>query len=152
MKDKNLFNESDYTFFDFDETANTRKCATPTDGFQIYTMKNAKSSNHTLTIGSDISKIIERKGLGMMRIRVDNITGQIHAVFNNEKGKKLGRSNGSRNYRICGIDVVKCILEHKNVEFNPCEEAQRYSGTCSGDLSHSDKYATFELLDIKSLD
>lgn len=100
-------------------------------------------------MGKRASTAILQKGLDKMRIRIDNITGQIHLVFNKSVGKSIYKpTKGSKLCRIGGVDVVKCIIEHMGGAIPRQETALRFMGDCSADLSNSDEYATFELKNL----
>mgnify|MGYP007098721011 CR=1 FL=1 len=148
MKDYNYKGKEDFTFFDF-ENKRAGRNTIPENGFQIYILNSAKSNNYAISMGKRASTSIIQKGLNKMRIRVDNITGQIHLVFNKSIGKNLYKpTKGSKICRVGGVDVVKCIVEHFGGAISRQETALKYMGDCSNDLSNSDEYATFELTNL----
>lgn len=148
MKERNNNEKSDFTFFDFESKRGGRNTI-PERGFQLYILKG-KSQNYTLSMGKLVSKQIIEKGLDKMRIRVDNITGQIHLVFNKTIGKSLNKPpKGSCICRVGGRELVKCIIDHMGGVLTPQNAALKLIGDCSPDLSNSKDYATFELTNLR---
>ena len=77
-----MFNEKveDFTFFDF--AAQADRTRLKSNQFSI----NRKRKNQMLTFNKEVSCLAMERGLLFLRIRKDNITGDLHPVFTKDTG------------------------------------------------------------------
>lgn len=83
----------DFTFYDFDGHS---ACRIGDDQIAI----NHKKNYYSVTFSQKKSKEILKSGLKRVRIRVDNITGEIHFVINNDFGAILGRTGSGSSVNV----------------------------------------------------
>jgi hypothetical protein len=98
----------DYTFYDFFQKNKSR---IPDNHISISWHKRT----YYLLISINISKEIRESGLDKLRVRVDNITNDIHLLFNNEVGLPVNLE-GEIAIRINNLDLVKLIYNHFSIK------------------------------------
>lgn len=106
----------DYTFYDF-ETPNQDSRIIAEGTAVIY----YRSKGKYLIFGKTESEKILKSGLLRMRIRVDNITGAIHFVFNKTQGATSNTK--SKNIRFTNGDLVEFLMIQLGLER---KEGSRY--------------------------
>ena len=100
----------DYTYFDFESRGRRKKM----DEHQC--ALNHYDKRHCLTINQTCSAYIIEQGLQRVRIRYDNITGDVCLVFNKEIGTPVGvTGKESQNSIISNMGFVAKIIELLNI-------------------------------------
>lgn len=127
----------DFTFYDF---GNGSSCRIGDDQIAI----NHKKNNYSITFSQTKSKEILKSGLKRVRIRVDNITGEIHFVINNDFGAILGRtgSGSSVNVKIGNKQLVKFLCNRLKFD----EKSDRDLVYISNDLANNKDYITYKII------
>lgn len=126
----------DYTFIDFDNGSVQR--AIKFVGREMLISSNKHSMY--IRLSNSVSDEIDRKSLDRLRIRIDNLTGDIYLVFNCSIGlsfhKRIGRKTISINSKEL-VEKLNSLI--KNNELKRIEKL-------SDDLSNSDLYATYKIM------
>lgn len=105
-------NESDmedYTFYDFETPKKDSRIIAEGTAVIYY-----RSKNKYLIFGKTESEEIRNNGLVRMRVRIDNITGAIHFVFNKTKGAMYKASG--KNVKFTINDMVEFLMVHLRLE------------------------------------
>lgn len=131
-------NMEDFTFYDF--TSSDGKRRLQENQFSI----NHKKSNHSVTVCQQLSTTILNTKLLYLRIRKDNITGDIHFVFNREVGCKITTNGSSENKNVTIIN--KPLVEFLVKELSLSESSERDVLELSKNLSNSPDYLTYKIL------
>lgn len=129
-------NMEDFTFYDFGNS-NSRKLEP--NHFSV----NHKKSNYSVTFNLNTSKQILDSGLIFVRIRKDNITGDLHFVFNKQLGCKVSETGNSRkNVTIINKKLTMFLVE----ELKLSSESDRDVVEHSNNLSNSSDYLTYKIM------
>lgn len=124
----------DFTFYDFDGNSDKRKIH---KGTAVVMFKS--EHNKYLLFGKTETEEIKKRGLIKMRVRVDNITGEIHFVFNKEHGAKA--VNIERNLKFTNTDLVVFLMEHLNLG----KKEGRYIINIGENLSRTNEFITYKV-------
>lgn len=126
-------NMEDFTFYDFNGNPDKRKIQKGTAVVMF------KSGHKYLLFGKTETDEINKSGLIKMRVRVDNITGEIHFVFNKNHGAEA--VNRERNLKFTNADLVVFLMEHLNLG----KKEGRYIINIGSDLSKTKDYITYKV-------
>jgi len=132
----------DYTFDDFDKSCTRSKLQ------ENEISINYKKSNHTVTFNQDVSAEIVIGGLTHVRIRKDNITGDIHFVFNNTTGcaATIRNTKGAKNIIIINKDLVDFLVKELNLDKNVSRSVIEISGNLA---NRSSEYLTYKIIGVE---
>ena len=131
-------NMEDFTFFDFDEGSKIRERKIEKGQMAI----NYKTKNAYATMSREDTDDIANAGLDKVRIRVDNITGAMHLVFNKEKGATVTLKN-KKNATMSNQKMVEFLLEKLRLEK---KDGTRYLIDIGCNLSNVDGVITYNIL------
>ena len=126
----------DFTFYDFDKTG-TISDRVIDKGKAAINYKNKKGSY--LSFGIRESSEIISKGLLKMRVRVDNITGAIHLLFNKEQGAPAAVRN-KKNITLVNQQLVDFLADRLGLEKKP---GVRHIINIGDNISNSDGFVTY---------
>jgi hypothetical protein len=123
----------DYTFYDFEKQPSTHRIVQGTAAL------NFKNSNKYLIFGIEESRYISKSGLLKMRIRVDNITGALHFVFNKTQGATAAVKDN--NVKVVNADLVDFLMNYLSLG----KKEGRYIINIGSDLSKTKDYITYKV-------
>lgn len=127
----------DFTFFDFDKSP--RGCVMKADEFSL----NHKAQYYTITFNMEVSTMIRKGGYKYLRIRHDNITGELHFIFTKNKGLQFStEKNHAKNITIKNKDMVLFLINKLNISYNSVRTAIKISKN----LANSNEFLTFKIL------
>ena len=134
-----MFNEKveDFTFFDF--AAQADRTRLKSNQFSI----NRKRKNQMLTFNKEVSCLAMERGLLFLRIRKDNITGDLHLVFTKDTGLPVTPTGTLKTNVLARSPQLISFLE-KELCLPPGDS--RCIALMSEDLSNSPDYLTFKIL------
>ena len=127
----------DFTFFDFDKNGSVRERSIEPGTAAI----NYKKKNGYLSFGIDESKEIIKRNLMRMRVRLDNITGAIHFVFNAEQGATAVIKN-KKNINLNNQQLVDFLCEKLKLEK---KDGSRYIIKIGKNLSNTQGFITYNI-------
>ena len=127
----------DFTFYDFDKSSNVRDRVIEAGKAAI----NYKKTGSYLSFGVNESSAIIKGGLLKMRVRVDNITGAMHFVFNKDQGATAAVRN-KKNVVLTNKQLVDFLIERLRIE---AKENERYLINIGKNLSNTDNFITFNV-------
>ncbi|MBP3573620.1 MAG: hypothetical protein J6J71_03315 [Prevotella sp.] len=127
----------DFTFFDFDKAVNVRDRAIEPGKAAI----NYKKTGSYLSFGITESTDIINGNLLKMRVRVDNITGAIHFVFNKEQGATAAIRN-KKNIVLTNKQLVDFLMQRLHLE---AKDGERYIINIGKNLSNTDGFITYNV-------
>ena len=131
----------DFTFFDF-ESRNWRS-RMEDDEFAV----NHSVSYKSVTFNQAISEEIIRSGLTKVRIRKDNITGDLHFVFNSENGSRITVTGKTRkNVVVANRSLVGFLVEQLRLD----EDSARDVMHLSKNLANAGGYLTYKIMKKKT--
>lgn len=130
---KEKTNMEDYTFYDFEKQPSTHRIVQGTAAL------NFKNSNKYLIFGIEESRYISKSGLLKMRIRVDNITGALHFVFNKTQGATAAVKDN--NVKVVNADLVDFLMNYLSLG----KKEGRYIINIGNDLSKTKDYITYKV-------
>lgn len=122
----------DFTFFDFESKGTSFGIAPHT--FAI----NRKKGNYTVVMSKSDSKTIIENNLLRLRLRQDNITGDLHFVFNATTGAKCVVKN-KHNVTVANRELVEFLTKALGYE----ENGERVIADISEDIANTKEYVTF---------
>ena len=134
----------DFTFYDFEKVSPVRERKIE-DG---YVAINYKNKGSYITLSKRETNDIQSEGLSKVRVRVDNITGAMHLVFNNEHGvavtfkKSYGYNIKTTNAILSSQQLVDFIVERLNLEK---KDGSRYLVNIGNNLSKTDGFLTYNV-------
>lgn len=137
-KEKQQSNENnmeDYTFYDFDNSNQDSRIIAEGTAVIYY-----RTKNKYLIFGKTESEEILRSGLVKMRVRVDNITGAIHFLFNKEQGATSNTK--SKNVRFTNSELVEFLMVQLGLER---KEGSRYIISIGQNLSRTSDFITYKV-------
>lgn len=137
-KEKQQSNENnmeDYTFYDFDNSNQDSRIIAEGTAVIYY-----RTKNKYLIFGKTESEEILRSGLVKMRVRVDNITGAIHFLFNKEQG--AASNTKSKNVRFTNSELVEFLMVQLGLER---KEGSRYIISIGQNLSRTSDFITYKV-------
>jgi hypothetical protein len=126
----------DFTFFDFDKPNSVRDRAIDEGTAAI----NYKKKNGYLSFGQSESIGIARSELLKLRVRIDNITGAMHFVFNKDHGAAVTVRNSKKSICICNQQLVDFLCERLNLEK---KDGSRYIIKIGKNLSNTEDFVTY---------
>ena len=133
----------DFTFFDFGQTTQ-RSGYMKADEFSLNHTKN----NYTVTLNMEVSNMIREGKFDHLRIRMDNITGEIHLIFTRDKGLKFRSEEGiKKNVSISSKEMVQFLVH----QFGINDESGREIIKISKNLANSNDFLTFKILRDKTI-
>lgn len=125
----------DYTFYDFDNSNQDSRIIAEGTAVIYY-----RTKNKYLIFGKTESEEILRSGLIKMRVRVDNITGAIHFLFNKEQGAVSNTK--SKNVRFTNSELVEFLMVQLGLER---KEGSRYIISIGQNLSRTSDFITYKV-------
>lgn len=134
-KQSNENNMEDYTFYDFDNSNQDSRIIAEGTAVIYY-----RTKNKYLIFGKTESEEILRSGLIKMRVRVDNITGAIHFLFNKETGATSNTK--SKNVRFTNSELVEFLMVQLGLER---KEGSRYIISIGQNLSRTSDFITYKV-------
>lgn len=134
-KQSNENNMEDYTFYDFDNSNQDSRIIAEGTAVIYY-----RTKNKYLIFGKTESEEILRSGLIKMRVRVDNITGAIHFLFNKEQG--AASNTKSKNVRFTNSELVEFLMVQLGLER---KEGSRYIISIGQNLSRTSDFITYKV-------
>lgn len=137
-KEKQQSNENnmeDYTFYDFDNSNQDSRIIAEGTAVIYY-----RTKNKYLIFGKTESEEILRSGLIKMRVRVDNITGAIHFLFNKEQG--AASNTKSKNVRFTNSELVEFLMVQLGLER---KEGSRHIINIGQNLSRTSDFITYKV-------
>lgn len=134
-KQSNENNMEDYTFYDFDNSNQDSRIIAEGTAVIYY-----RTKNKYLIFGKTESEEILRSGLIKMRVRVDNITGAIHFLFNKEQGATSNTK--SKNVRFTNSELVEFLMVQLGLER---KEGSRYIISIGQNLSRTSDFITYKV-------
>lgn len=128
----------DFTFYDF-----TYKNRCSSIGENKFALNNTEKTC-CLTFNVETSAEIIKNGLLFLRLRVDNITGDMHLVFTKDTGLKLQLSGSStrKNVLAKNKSLVAMLSERLGIS----KQSGRYLVGISGNMANSTEYLTYKIL------
>ncbi len=130
---KSMEQQNDYTFFDFTSSRN------PSNVIRHGTFTITIHLNSRLiSFGQKESKEIIDSGLTNLRIRLDNITGAIHFIFNKENGTTFRSAKG--RVVVQNKELINFLLDKFNVAK---KDVGRYVFNISDNIAKSKDYLTY---------
>ena len=126
-------NMEDFTFYDFDKPQQFRRIVQGT------AVINSKKSGKYLIFGIDDSADIIRSKLLKMRVRVDNITGVLHFVFNKEQGAAVVVKDN--NAKLCNAELVDFLVDYLHLS----KKEERHVINIGENLSRTNEYITYKV-------
>lgn len=134
LKDSDM---EDFTFYDF--TSNERGRRLQKNQFSI----NHKKGNFSVTFCIETSKQILDRELMFVRIRKDNITGDLHFIFNKQTGCKISvTGKSSKNVTIINKEFAMFFVK----ELRLSSDSDRDIAEHSNNLSNSGDYLTYKII------
>jgi hypothetical protein len=134
-KQSNENNMEDYTFYDFDNSNQDSRIIAEGTAVIYY-----RTKNKYLIFGKTESEDILRSGLVKMRVRVDNITGAIHFLFNKDTG--AASNTKSKNVRFTNSELVEFLMVQLGLER---KEGSRYIISIGQNLSRTSDFITYKV-------
>lgn len=134
-KQSNENNMEDYTFYDFDNSNQDSRIIAEGTAVIYY-----RTKNKYLIFGKTESEEILRSGLIKMRVRVDNITGAIHFLFNKETGATSNTK--SKNVRFTNSELVEFLMVQLGLER---KEGSRHVISIGQNLSRTSDFITYKV-------
>jgi hypothetical protein len=132
--DPTVTTKDDFTFYDFSGKNSVRNRRIEEGQAAI----NYKKAQSTLSFGiAESTHIIRCKTL-RMRVRVDNITGAMHLVFNKDQGAAVTVKN-NKNVSLINQQLADFLMERLQIEKTP----GRYFISIGKNIAHSDEFVTF---------
>lgn len=131
----------DFTFFDFDKPSSVRERAIQEGQMAI----NYKNKNSYITFGQKETQEIACADLTKVRVRLDNITGAVHLVFNKEKGAAVTFKN-RKNAVISNQELVNFVMDKLKL---PKKYGERHIVYIGCNLSNVDGFITYNILKAK---
>ena len=128
----------DFTFYDFEKKHTGRTL----EGLQFSV--NRKPGQCMVYFNPLLSEMISKKRLTHLRVREDNITGELHFVFNKERGIPINAKDNHVKNIIVRNKELTTFLATKTGHSN---DRMFYIKTTS-DLSNSKDYCTIKLLKV----
>lgn len=133
--------QEDYQWFDFDKScrgrhrgrldeSTIRVCAT-------------KSKLHAVYFNHKISEEIKGSKLTRMRIRVDLVTGDMHPIFNKDRGATVNIK--TRRVQINNKELVEFLMDKMGKEYDENNHVL-FSVHVSPNMSNSQKFLTYKIL------
>lgn len=135
-KTESINKMEDFTFFDFDKPNSVRDRAIDEGTAAI----NYKKKNGYLSFGQSESIGIARSELLKLRVRIDNITGAMHFVFNKDHGAAVTVRNSKKSICICNQQLVDFLCERLNLEK---KDGSRYIIKIGKNLSNTEDFVTY---------
>lgn len=129
----------DFTFFDFTES--TRKGS----GRRLreHTFSVVYNDSSCITINIEDGKIIREKQMTHLRVRKDNVTGELCLVFNKERGIPLKLEKDVQTTTIQCKALVEFLYHELSLRL---EKRTRHIFSISENIANSDEYVTFRIL------
>lgn len=127
----------DFTFFDFDKKSPVRDRTIEPGKAAI----NYKKTGAYLSFGITESLDIIKGNLLKMRVRVDNITGAMHFVFNKDQGATAAIRN-KRNITLMNKQLVDFLMERLHLE---AKDGQRYLINIGKNMSNAEGFITYNV-------
>ena len=132
----------DFTFYDFEKKPSV---SDRTIG-KGHAALNYNKRNMCLSFGTHESADIIKADLLKVRVRVDNITGDMHLVFNRQQGAPATIKN-QKNISVVNKDLVEFLM---TTQCLPLEDGSRHIIDISENLSNSKDYITYKIIRKKS--
>ena len=130
-------NMEDFTFFDFEKKKAGQKLAIEEGTAAL----NYKIKDSFLSFGIAESAAIIKNNLLRMRVRLDNITGAIHLVFNKDQGAQATVKN-DKNVTILNQELVAFLVDKLKLDK---KEGERYIIKIGKNLSNTDGFITYNI-------
>ncbi len=131
-------NMENFTFFDFDKPSGVRERQIQEGQAAI----NYKKKGSYLTFGQKESQELCKAELNHVRVRLDNITGAIHLVFNKDKGAAVTLRN-RKNAIIGNQELVNFIMDKLKLEK---KDGERHIIDIGCNLSKTNEFITYNIL------
>lgn len=128
----------DFTFFDFDKPTGVRERMIQEGQAAI----NYKKKGSYLTFGQKETSDLFSAQLNHVRIRVDNITGAVHMVFNKDKGAAVTLRSG-KNAVIGNQELINFVMDKLKLDK---KEGERYMIDIGKNLSNTEDFITYNLI------
>lgn len=128
----------DFTFYDFEK----KPAVSDRTIGKGHAALNYNKKNMCLSFGVHESTDIIKAKLMKVRVRVDNITGDMHLVFNRDQGAQATIKN-QKNISILNKDLVEFLM---TTQCLPLNEGSRHIIDISGNLSNSPDYITYKII------
>ena len=148
-KNIHLNSDEDYTFIDFTPIAKGK--ALTKGKISIFArpvrVKNGRrdSAYNAFRINAVDAAHLQRLGLDMLRLRRDNLTGELYLVFNSTVGLKLKFEQNARSAVIASGELVEYLANWAGAKPDG-NGITRAELEISDDLSNSPDFATFHIL------
>ena len=126
----------DFTFYDFTNgVGQGRKLAE--NSFSI----NNKKGNRYVTFGKDKSLEIIQGGFEHLRVREDNITGDLHFVFTKDMGLSFGYKNNNKSVIINNKQLVEFLSMRLGVNLGDNKAFK-----ISDNMSKTSEFLTYKII------
>ena len=109
-----------------------------------HTFSVVYNDSSCITINIEDGKIIREKQMTHLRLRKDNVTGELCLVFNKEKGIPLKIEAGVQTTTIQCKALVVFLYKELNLKL---EKKTRHIFRMSENIANSDEYVTFRIYD-----
>lgn len=127
----------DYTFYDFETRPQSARMSD--NELSI----NHSEKNKSITFNIQVSDEIIQSGLMKLRVRKDNITGDLHLILNREHGSKITFTGKTRK----NVTVInKALAEFLVKELQLDEKSIRDVINISKNISNSNEYRTYKII------
>ncbi len=134
--------DNDFTFYDFANSNRNGRKITPEDIIVV----NNKKGHYSIVFNRFVSETIKKTKNVKLRIRVDNVTGDIHLVFNKEIGLDVSTNHkhfeSDKNISVNNKDMVSLIFKLLKTDINILRKEIRISSN----LSNTDEYCTYKII------
>lgn len=133
--------QEDYQWFDFDKSCRGGHRG----GLDESTIRVSatKSKWHAVYFNHKISEEIKGSELTRMRIRVDLVTGDMHLIFNKDRGATVNIK--TRFVQINNKELVEFLMDKMGKEYDENNHVL-FSVHVSPNLSNSQKFLTYKIL------
>lgn len=126
----------DFTFLDFTANRGSKRLENHTISFYF-------GSTSAMTLNIEDSKVIRDKDLTHLRLRIDNLTGELALIFNKKMGLELKKNRDNYGVTICNKSLVTALHQYLHL---PIEGKTYHVFAISEDKANSEDYATFKIL------
>ena len=131
-------NMEDFTFFDFDKPTGVRERTIQEGQAAI----NYKKKGSYLTFGQKETHDLYSLGLNKIRIRLDNITGAVHLVFNKDKGAAVTLRSG-KNAVVSNQELINFVMDKLKLQK---KDGERHIIDIGCNLSKTNEFITYNIL------
>lgn len=131
----------DFTFYDFEK----KPAVSDRTIGKGHAALNYNKKNMCLSFGTHESADIIKANLMKVRVRVDNITGDMHLVFNRDQGAPA--TIKKKNINVVNKDLVEFLITTQCLSL---KEGSRHIIDISENLSNSKDYITYKIIRKKS--